>query len=421
MAIQVQHRRGTAAAHSGFVGAPGELTWITDEKRWVGHDGATTGGIKVARLDEVSSEVLRAVGNTNFSFQITDRLVVSNTAFTAPRTGTLPAANAVSAGRTITFFDTLPAINGANTLTIARAGTDTINGATSLVCSTPGGRWDLVSDGDSRWSVALFVLDRDNVITNAKLADMATARIKGRATAGAGDPEDLLPAQVRAIAQIDKWNGARNLAINGDWRVNQRAFAGGALAAGVYGHDRWRADAGGANYTVSNRVATIASGVLQQVIEGATITTGDHVINWEGSSPCTIDGVAKAKGDTVALTADTNCIMRFGVGTVGKIQLEMGAVPTAFEERHIGIESTLCRRYYNSFYSIISSPVTGSVYTATYFPPMRTIPLGAGNLINQVNASTYGLVVQGNNAIQQAASFVGGGYSERLIILDAEF
>lgn len=39
----------------------------------------------------------------------------------------------------------------------------------------------------------------DNAVTNAKLADMAPARIKGRATVGTGDPEDLTGDQVKTI------------------------------------------------------------------------------------------------------------------------------------------------------------------------------------------------------------------------------
>ena len=38
-----------------------------------------------------------------------------------------------------------------------------------------------------------------------------------------------------------------NLLLNGDFQINQRGFAGGALSAGTYGFDRWKADAGGAN------------------------------------------------------------------------------------------------------------------------------------------------------------------------------
>jgi hypothetical protein len=42
----------------------------------------------------------------------------------------------------------------------------------------------------------------DNAVTNAKLADMATGTIKGRSTAGTGNPEDLTPAQVRTLLNV---------------------------------------------------------------------------------------------------------------------------------------------------------------------------------------------------------------------------
>ena len=42
----------------------------------------------------------------------------------------------------------------------------------------------------------------DGTVTNAKLADMVTARIKGRVTAGDGDPEDLTAAQVRTLLDV---------------------------------------------------------------------------------------------------------------------------------------------------------------------------------------------------------------------------
>lgn len=42
----------------------------------------------------------------------------------------------------------------------------------------------------------------DNAVSNAKLADVATATLKGRATAGTGDPEDLTAAQAKALLAI---------------------------------------------------------------------------------------------------------------------------------------------------------------------------------------------------------------------------
>ena len=53
------------------------------------------------------------------------------------------------------------------------------------------------SEIDSDAVTTVKVLDAN--ITNAKLADMATSRIKGRATAGTGVPEDLTAAQVLSM------------------------------------------------------------------------------------------------------------------------------------------------------------------------------------------------------------------------------
>ena len=50
--------------------------------------------------------------------------------------------------------------------------------------------------------VASEAATADNSITNAKLADMVTARIKGRVTASTGDPEDLTAAQVTALLDV---------------------------------------------------------------------------------------------------------------------------------------------------------------------------------------------------------------------------
>jgi hypothetical protein len=56
--IQVQLRRGTTAQHGSFTGAQGELTVDTDKNALVLHDGATAGGIQVAR------DAITATGST---------------------------------------------------------------------------------------------------------------------------------------------------------------------------------------------------------------------------------------------------------------------------------------------------------------------------------------------------------------------
>lgn len=76
----------------------------------------------------------------------------------------------------------------------------------------PGGAG--VSDGDKgdinvSGSGATWTIEADSV-TNAKLSDMASSRIKGRTTAGAGSPEDLTGAQVTAILDVFQPSGVSN-------------------------------------------------------------------------------------------------------------------------------------------------------------------------------------------------------------------
>jgi hypothetical protein len=78
----------------------------------------------------------------------------------------------------------------------------------------PNHSGDVTSVGDGAQTIAA------NAVTNAKAADMAVNTIKGRITAGTGDPEDLTAAQVRTIINdvlyapvITESTTARNLAL----------------------------------------------------------------------------------------------------------------------------------------------------------------------------------------------------------------
>jgi hypothetical protein len=80
---------------------------------------------------------------------------------------------------------------------------------------TDGDKGDITVSG----SGASWVVDND-VVTNAKLANMAQNTIKGRANgAGTGDPQDLTPAQARAVIASDSGNGAQFLAGDGTFKA----------------------------------------------------------------------------------------------------------------------------------------------------------------------------------------------------------
>lgn len=83
---------------------------------------------------------------TTYTMTASDRLVYADTT-SGNFTITLPAANAVQ-GNTVVAVEK---IVGANTLTIQRAGADTVNGGTSVTLTANRSRFDLVSDGTNAW------------------------------------------------------------------------------------------------------------------------------------------------------------------------------------------------------------------------------------------------------------------------------
>ncbi len=91
-------------------------------------------------------------GDSDYSIALTDRYVFTTALFTAPRTWTLPLANSFIVGTTIIVQDARSAITSTNTLTIARAGIDTIDSVkTSLVMTGAGGGIAFTTDGVSNW------------------------------------------------------------------------------------------------------------------------------------------------------------------------------------------------------------------------------------------------------------------------------
>lgn len=80
------------------------------------------------------------------------------------------------------------------------------NDATNQLTVSATGGGGGVSDGDKgdvtvSAAGATWTIDND-AVTNAKAANMATATIKGRATAGTGDPEDLSAVQVKTLLAV---------------------------------------------------------------------------------------------------------------------------------------------------------------------------------------------------------------------------
>ena len=150
-----------------------------------------------------------------------------------------------------------------------------------------------------------------------------------------------------------------NVIINGDFRINQEGYvSAAALAAGAYGHDQWKAGAGGGDYSFtqlkSSTQITIASGKsLIQPIEDVRVVGGSYVLSWTGTAQAragvntlTPSGAYAASPLLIAgQTAGTVMSVEFNNGTLGTVKLESGSIATPFHSDY-AFDLALCQRYW---------------------------------------------------------------------------
>lgn len=170
--------------------------------------------------------------------------------------------------------------------------------------------------------------------------------------------------------------GSKNVVINGNFGINQRGVSGTVvLAAGVYGHDRFKAGASGCTYTfatVANvTTLTISAGSLVQVVEGLNLQLGTYTLSWTGTAQGKINGGSYAgSGLTGTATGGTNLTVEFSTGSLSFVQLEKGSTATAYDFRDYGRELIMCQRYYEVLYS---ESVGNGLFSAAYTTQFRLV------------------------------------------------
>jgi hypothetical protein len=246
-------------------------------------------------------------------------------------------------------------------------------------------------------------------------------------------------ARQQADAAMDARLIGKNMLINCGLPINQRVFAGGALAAGAYGYDRWKAGAGGCNVTINaaTGVFTHTSGPLQQIVEAPVLAwgqpltisvenpSGNITVNVGGATGTITSGTGR-RGVTVTPSGSGNMTVQLtatGV-TYSHPQLERGSAATPFDARPIAAELAMCQRYYEKSYtfdvkpgavtaagrvSVANTAVTGgTIYSAPAFRvEKRTVPsvtVWASN-----NAPISGAVAQDDGSIASNATLLGAG------------
>jgi hypothetical protein len=111
--------------------------------------------------------------SSNHTISASDTYVVLKVSTAATRTITLPLASAVSAGRFFLIKDSTGS-GATNAITLSRAGSDTIDGASSQSLSIDYGAWFVVSDGTSAWHL---VRGAPSFLTKSSLSLLAAGTI----------------------------------------------------------------------------------------------------------------------------------------------------------------------------------------------------------------------------------------------------
>jgi len=131
----------------------------------------------VTKIGLLSAQAQRVTfSNSDYTITATTATFVAQIGtLTAPRTVTLPAANLFKVGDILTILDQSGSCSSTNTITVQRAGTDTIDGITNQVIAAPYGWRRFISDGVLTWSYDGGVLRSSNNLS--ELQDKAASRV----------------------------------------------------------------------------------------------------------------------------------------------------------------------------------------------------------------------------------------------------
>jgi hypothetical protein len=406
-----------------------------------------------------------AVSDANYSVAA-GISVVAYAAITAARTLTLPAASGYAAYQQLLVVDVSGACSASNTITLARAGSDTINGGTSAVVAVPYGYVALASNGSNAWTI---------VDSNAPFSG----------DSGSGGAIGLVPAPPAHAAAYNEVLGAggswvgqmagfRNRIINGACAIDQRnAGASQTITAGAalaYTIDRFYGYCTGANvtgqrvagsapdqylYQFTGAASVTAIGFAQRIetansfdLAGTTATLSVKLANsllttvaWTAyyanstdtfgtlASPTktqiatgtwTVNSTLTKYSAQIAIpsaaTTGVEIVLSVGAQTsgtwqIGEAQLEAGQAATPFERRPIGVELGLCQRYFSFvptwagvWGSTTSFQPGGQFYTAMKVAPTATF-ISGGSAALLPNVAFYNV-----SAVSSTAFNASGGY-----------
>ena len=171
------------------------------------------------------------LADANITVTNREDVIIIITSITAARTIALPAA--ITLGQRVTILDISGAVSTTNTITINRAGLDTINNAlTSYVLNVAYGYIECVANGTTKWTIVQEVL----IASGGSLATSGAFPITLTGTAATNS---TLPAGTHTLAGLDvaqSWSAVQTFSILPVMTqgITLTSYAGGTTAGQLW-------------------------------------------------------------------------------------------------------------------------------------------------------------------------------------------
>ena len=434
MSEQLQLRRGTNAALLTFTGQQGEPTVDTTNNRIVVHDQVTPGGWPAAKLAETVTNTYQSVTNTGYTVSATDR-TVAYASISGPQTVTLCAASAFPTGTRLLVFDASGSCSATSTITLSRAGSDTINGSATWILSAAYSYAALESNGTNAWTVVdqpptsvstaigsgmrnklrngtMDTWSRSSPITVSNSLQSGWT-LNGQYTA---DGWVVTPAgaSVTVTQVAGRLLTAYGLKITGasgvtDCQLIQpiESLISAALSSQTVTLQFWINNATGGSFTptitvkhptTQDNYAASVSDVSSQNLQLCAVGWSQCAYVWSASSSSAlgmeivIDFGGSLNGASKAVT-----ITEFDVSVTPGAALGLSSSPPAAELRPIYAEGAFNQRYYINCGAYLQghmSAGTVGAYMPVLFPqPMFANPTATGTTGVVLNSDQYGLAI----------------------------
>lgn len=365
---------------------------------------------------------------------------------------TLTSTQTISGGKTFsgsTSFSGSVALGSSATAATPANADNSTNVATTAFVKNQGyltGNQSITISGDvsGTGTSAITATIGNGVVTNAKLATVATGTIKGRASAGTGAPEDLTAAQVKTLLAIvpsdvsgfdtqvrtsalDQMAAPTSaVSLNSQRITNLAAPTADNDAARKADVDAART---GLDVKVSCRVATTANITLSgtQTIDGVAVVAGDRVLV-KNQTTASQNGIyfCAAGAWTRATDADADAEVTAGMFTFveeGTTNADTGWVLSTNQPITVGTTSLTFTQFSGTGAGVPGNyagqttiTTLGTITTGTWNATTIAAAYGGTGLTSVVNGllkgngSAYSAAVAGTDYLTPSSDLDGGTF-----------